>query len=639
MDPPSARSWLSFRPFEPGHARSLAAEVVLVGALLGLVLGSIHGRWVAEGLLSREEYAKHLVSAVLMNWSLAESSSFLDGLRTVLLWPGQYPPLAYLGTAAAFRMLGVTEHAAFLSNLAWLFLLLVGVYLFLRPTSGRTVAALAALLTGSSSVMVATVVVYAPDMALATLTFLGLALLAEDPTLSRPGRSLAFGVALGASLLARYLALWYFLLPLAVVAGVGLWRSGWAERLRFLLGLAVLGGYTVRFLEMMRFQQALEVQAYALALALPLWFLSRRRLGSGADNRLGNLLGSLVVAWTLSVVVYAHIFPALLQLLGPDAMAPPGRTYVEEFPKYLDMGLHLVFGFPLVVLVGLLFARQCRYIPLLALSLFSAGYVVVTSPHPYIPYYGAPLVPLAVVLGTGWLPRAPSWLRVPMVAVLFPVGLAQCACTAGGFPADQGGYLAAFQRLAPHSAEVGEIQVVDGRLERLTADLAQDLEMPAGLLLAVETHDQRLSVFDKNGLQLLSLLRGYPLVWSVLYFRPTGLVPVPSLGEIGSWAIGRAEGRPVAPHGPGEAAVPRRGVVLVTRPQWLSSRLATLEVWTGQDLRIDRTWAMPFEVRAWLLRPLDSAPAPPPPQGAARAGGQGAGRASGQERSGGAGNR
>jgi len=607
----------------------VVAEALLVGALFSLVLGCIHTRWVSEGLLSREEYAKHLVSAVLLNWSLAGSSSFLDGLSTILSWPGQYPPLAYLGTAVAFRALGVTEHAAFLSNLSWLLWLLLAVYLFLRRRSGRTVAALAALLTGSSSVMVATVAVYTPDMALAMLTFLGLALLAEDPTLSGPGRALAFGLALGAALLARYLALWYFLLPLAVVAGVGLWRSGWSERLRFLLGLAVLGGYTIRFLEMMRFEQGLEVQAYALALALPLWFLSRRRLDPVGDNRLGNLLGSLVVAWTLSVATYARIFPALLQLLGPDAMAPPGRTYVNELPQYLDMGLHLVFGFPLVVLVGFLFARRCRYTLLMALSLVSAGYVVVTSPHPYIPYYGAPLVPLAVVLGTGWVGHAPGWIRVPLVALLFSVGLAQCASITGFHATAGGGYFAAFQSLAPRSAEVGEIQAVDGRLERLSSDLAGTLEMPAGVLLAVETRDQRLSFFDKNGLQLLSLLRGDPLVWSVLYFRPTGLVPVAPLGEVASWATGKALGRPFAPHGPGEAAVPRQAVVLVTRPQWLSSRLATLEAWTGQDLSVDRTWAMPFEVRAWLLRPRDSAPAPV--HGSARSGGQ--------ERSGEAGNR
>lgn len=332
MNPPPEQTRVPRTCAGPGRSVARIPEVFLAGAMIVLILGSIHFRWCADGLLSREEYAKHLISATLQNRMLAQASSPSEWLVSALTGESQYPPLASWWTGACFRALGVSEHAAFLSNLCWIFLLLVAVYLSTRRHAGPALATLATLLTGTSSILVSTTVAYTPDVSLSALAFLGLALLADDPSLSRRGRALAFGVVLGASLLSRYLAVWYFVLPIAWLAGVGLWQAGWPDRLRFLGGLTLLAGYTVGFLHrmyggrhhpMLEGGEVLVVLGSAVALAVPLWFLSRKCLDAGKDNRLGNLLGSLVVAWAMSVTTYVHIFPALLPLLGPDPMMPP----------------------------------------------------------------------------------------------------------------------------------------------------------------------------------------------------------------------------------------------------------------------------------------------------------------------------
>ncbi len=584
----------------PGRLLAWTAESALVLALVGLILACFWIRWLTDQPLSQAEHAKHLINAVLLYWSQAGAGCTLEWWRTLLLWPSQYPALPFLWTGVAFRLLGVSESSAFVSSLSWLFILLVTVYLFVRKHAGRTVASLATILTGTSSVMVGTVLFYTPDVALTALAFVGLSLLADDPTLSRPGRALAFGCVLGASLLARYLAVWYFFLPVAATAATGLWRASWSDRLRFLLFLALLALFSAVFVTMVD-RYPLAVQCDALAVAAIMWFLSRRKLGAGGDNRLGNLLGSIVVAWALAIAAYVHIVPILWPLLGPDTMAPPGTTWWDNRHQYQDMATHLLFGSPVLLLVGLSLTIRVRYLRIIALSFFSAGILVVTSSHPPLACYAGPLVPLAVVLGTGWLRSVPSLVRVPIVAVLFAVGLAQCACVTGLYGGLGAGYFRSFQEVELLSTGFVGDRAAQAHMEALSAGLVRRLPMPAKVIVAVETGDPRLVAFDTNGVQLQSILKRYPLVWQRLFLSDEGLLPIEPCVGVEAWALGQAGGPVLSPSGAGDQGIPLRAVLLIAHPKDYSSRVSLLEKHLGQELRTVRSRSMPFGVRAWVL--------------------------------------
>lgn len=593
----------------PGRTVVRTTEVVLVGSMMLLILGCIHVRWCADGLLSREEYAKHLIAAILQNRNLAQGSSLWEWLVTALTGQDQYPPLAFLWTGVFFRMLGVSEHAAFLSNLSWVFLLLVAVYLSTRRHAGPAIAALATLLTGTSSVLVSTTVAYTPDVSLAALAFLGLALLADDPTLSGPGRALAFGAVLGASLLSRYLAVWYYLLPIAWLAGIGLWRAAWLDRLRFLVGLMLLAGYTVGFLQRMHgagLHQAptgamvLETLGYAVALAVPLWFLSRKSLGAGKDNRLGNLLGSLVVAWAMSITTYVHILPSLLRLLGPDPMLPPGWSWRSNWEGHMAMAHAFMPGFIILLLIGMLFCWRLRDTRIFALSFLASAYAVVTSSHPCLSYYAGPLVPLGVVLATRWLRLAPSVVRVPAVGILFALGLVQGAAVTGWHPVPDWPCFDSYQRVAPYPLSGDELSLADSRLQALTAHLARSLPAPSGVILAAGTEGSHSIAFDLNGLQLIALFQGHPLAWHGMLFRWGEVMVQPPRGEVQVWAIEQAGGHLVKSRNPAPE-IPLRAVVLVALPQDLAARMALIEASTKRQWRVDRALPMPFGHQAWIL--------------------------------------
>lgn len=609
MNPPPEQTRVPRTCAGPGRSVARIPEVFLAGAMIVLILGSIHFRWCADGLLSREEYAKHLISATLQNRMLAQASSPSEWLVSALTGESQYPPLASWWTGVCFRALGVSEHAAFLSNLCWIFLLLVAVYLSTRRHAGPALATLATLLTGTSSVLVSTTVAYTPDVSLSALAFLGLALLADDPSLSRRGRALAFGVVLGASLLSRYLAVWYFVLPIAWLAGVGLWQAGWPDRLRFLGGLTLLAGYTVGFLHrmyggrhhpMLEGGEVLVVLGSAVALAVPLWFLSRKCLDAGKDNRLGNLLGSLVVAWAMSVTTYVHIFPALLPLLGPDPMMPPDWSWHHNWEGHVDMARRFMPGFSGLLMIGTLFCWRLRDTRLFALSFLAGAYGVVTSPHPCLDYYAGPLVPLGIVLATRWMGLMPSLLRVPVVGVLLAVGLAQGVAVTGRFPVSDRAGLQAYHRVAPYPLSLEEYRLADAHLRALNEDLARSLPTPSGVALAVETEGSHSSAFDRNALQLMALFQGHPLVWHAMFFRQGRLMVLQPRSEVRAWAIEEAGGKVIGPRS-STPEIPLRAVVLVALPQNLSARKASIEASTRQEWRVDRVLPMPFGHEAWIM--------------------------------------
>ena len=406
-------------------------EVALMAVACVLTVLAYNGRWWNERPVLCGDNAKHYTTARCMLGSLREASGWSDALRAVLHPWTEYPPLTYAWTCTVFGGWRATEDTATLGQIAWVVMMFVAISLFMRRHVGPALALATTLLATTSPVVVNASMHFAPDIALASTTFVALALLAADPRFTSRTLAISLGVATGCSLLAKWTALLYLPVPLALATLLALRAASPRGRWRFLLLLAVLVN-VVLAIPLGVAHDAVQAQLWAVATAIPLALVALRLLDGDGQHALGNLFLALIAAWVLTAGVYAQLAPRLVSRVSlAVSEGVPLQQQIRVFRLVATGG---IVGLPVLVPIGLgMLARRRGAGPFRWIGLaFVSGLVLTAVAQVPPPRYYAPLVPLAAVLATWWVPSLPSRPRLWVGTVLVAASLAQAALLGAG---------------------------------------------------------------------------------------------------------------------------------------------------------------------------------------------------------------
>lgn len=372
------------------------------------------------------DYASHFLTAVALHTDLAHGRSFFDALDRVLNSPTEYPPLSYLWTRCVFLVHGVSFDSAFLSQLLWIACIVTTVYLFVANTSGRVVGAVAALLTGTSTSLSFATLRYSPDLALAATALAALYLLSQDAVFEKPALALLFGVALGASLLAKWTALFFLAAPLTlVILRVLAGASPLGRRRFFLLSICIAAA---TWLMINRWKvNAIPITFAALAVVCVSGFFVWRWAQDPGSKRASYLLAALLTAYLMAVGFYAHMLTAMLTRLSIE------QRLIQEMPiaalgTPVLIATTTLLGLPLLLTAGLVCLRRAeRCAPGLQLAALAAFFGVGLTLMSKLdsPRYYAPVVPIVIVLSVYWLRQASVLVRAPILGALIALAAVQ----------------------------------------------------------------------------------------------------------------------------------------------------------------------------------------------------------------------
>ena len=370
------------------------------------------------------DYAKHFITASGMYRGLTQAPSLVEQWRAAVTPAIEYPPGPYLWSCATFRWLGVTGDAAALGQVPWVVVTVLAVYAFVRRQAGIAPGAAAALLVATSPIVSSATIHYAPDVVLMATSFVAVALLASDFRFQDRRVSLVLGVAVGASLLAKWSCL-ALLAPPLLVTGCAVLRTAPATaRWRFLFLLALLVASSVA-IPLWSGHDPVPAQAWALAAALPLAVLAVAWLRDATMRPLANLFLVLLVAWSANLGIYSRLAPRLVERLWLQ-MQIFQEVRIGEGSVMTGMLVCGVFGMSLLLPIGLyhLWLERRPMHPVHVIALAFLGQVAMTAGInlPMARYY-APLVPLVAVLCTWWWPRVPRALQWGLQAVTFTAAL------------------------------------------------------------------------------------------------------------------------------------------------------------------------------------------------------------------------
>lgn len=162
----------------------------------------------------------HLISSLAYNDVLRTVS--LRSIFEALAWSNYYPPLVHLVAVAAYKLVGVDEDVAAMTNLLYLTLLLSGVWYVGWRAGGTRVALLATLIAATFPMFYAMSRYFYIDFALAGCVAASVAALVATEGFTRRGMSLLFGFLLGLGFLVKWTMAAFLAGPLLIV----LWRSG-----------------------------------------------------------------------------------------------------------------------------------------------------------------------------------------------------------------------------------------------------------------------------------------------------------------------------------------------------------------------------------------------------------------------------
>ncbi|MCZ7567191.1 MAG: glycosyltransferase family 39 protein [Ardenticatenaceae bacterium] len=213
--PTTSRAW--------GETRAAAQRwlgAAVVGALT-LLYAVVNWAWLRANVVTYGwDRMDHLISTLAYNDILRSVN--LHSLFAAFAWSDYYPPLVHLVAVAGYKLFGVNEDVAALTNLIYFAILLGAVWNIARRTAGPAVALLATLVVPTFPMIFAMSRYLYLDFALTGLVAASVATLLASERFTRRGPALLFGLALGAAFLVKWTVAAFLAVPLAVV----LWRSG-----------------------------------------------------------------------------------------------------------------------------------------------------------------------------------------------------------------------------------------------------------------------------------------------------------------------------------------------------------------------------------------------------------------------------
>ncbi len=207
------------RPVERTRARQLDGPIVVTA--LVLLHGTVNWLWLRANTVTYGwDRMDHLVSSLAYNDVLRTLS--LRSLFEALAWSNYYPPLVHLVAVAAYKLFGVSEDVAAMTNLVYLTLLLSSVWYLGWRFEGQRVALLATLMAATFPMFYAMSRYLYIDFALAGFVAASIAALVATDEFRRRRMSLLFGALLGLGFWVKWTMAAFLAGPLLVV----LWRSG-----------------------------------------------------------------------------------------------------------------------------------------------------------------------------------------------------------------------------------------------------------------------------------------------------------------------------------------------------------------------------------------------------------------------------
>lgn len=193
----------------------------LVVALLTLLFGAVNWHWLQANVVTYGwDRMDHLITSLAYNniFQTVSPSSFFEALA----FADYYPPLVHFGMVAAYKIFGVNEDIATMTNVVYLALLLGATWYVAKRVEGVGVATLATLIIGTFPMIYIMSRYLYLDFALTAMVAVSLALLLATDRFTRRVPSLLFGLALGLSFLVKWTAAAFLAAPLLYVG----WQSG-----------------------------------------------------------------------------------------------------------------------------------------------------------------------------------------------------------------------------------------------------------------------------------------------------------------------------------------------------------------------------------------------------------------------------
>jgi len=353
-------------------------------ATLAVVLVTTTCWWLQRNDLPNgfQNEADHLYTLTEVYFRLRDNS-YSDAHQT--LWGEYYPPLNHLIAATGMSVFGRSRLVATVSLGALAALLLLAAALIGRRVRGSPTAALAVTLLAGYPAVFGNMRRYEPNIVLATLVAVAMALLIVGPGLRSRRGALLLGVVAGIGLLCDRVFFAVYLMPAAVVLLWAGWRGEPQQfrrvflRLSLVSGIAVLlcgyyyGNFLVLHIDEILTQVGGEVDATGaetsryspLSLRGVLYYPL-----SWIDCQMGPALGTLT---GLGLLCYA--------LRGRQKLLPEQRALLEAW---------LVGGLLVITLIG---KKQ--------------------------PFYSIPiLAPAAILASVGWSTLPRRSLRAGVAAIV-----------------------------------------------------------------------------------------------------------------------------------------------------------------------------------------------------------------------------
>lgn len=589
-------------PKKTAGVSARVTEAALVAGACLLVVAAHVTHWWNERPLMCGDNAKHYVTAHGMLASLREASGWSDTLRAVLHPWTEYPPLTYAWTCAVFQEWGASEDIATLGQIAWVVAMAVTIYLFMRHRAGTAVAIIAVLLVATSPVIANAMVHFSPDLPLAATSFAALALLASDPGFTSRRTSISLGLAIALSLLAKWTALLYLAVPLAVATIVTLVAAGSRGRWRFVMLSGVLANLAAA-IPFVVAHDAVRAQAWATIAALLMAGAALHLLGDDADRPLANLFLALLMAWALTAGVYAQLAPRLTSRVSLAVFE--GVPLHQQLRVLSTVAVAGIFALPVLVPIGLVMLvgkrgqRAFRWIGLA----FVSGLVLTAAAQVPHPRYYAPLIPLAAVLATGWIASLRARSRLVLTTLLLAATIAQSALlfsgdvAQGGAPRGLSAWLetwslvdqAETMDIGPQPVLRARMAAVIGRLEGLAPDRC----------ITTLVLDDGLVNPPASAWEALSIDEGRPLVVQQLALRDNGFRV-----EARPWnlhALSRQQARDGGDRG--DTGYAADVLLVVASPDRLSSVPERLARETGRRYPRRTELAWPDGIRLLIMQP------------------------------------
>jgi 4-amino-4-deoxy-L-arabinose transferase-like glycosyltransferase len=193
----------------------------LVIGCLTLFFGAVNWHWLQANVVTYGwDRMDHLITSLAYTniFQALSPSSLFDALA----FADYYPPLFHFGVVAAYKLFGVNEDIAAMTNVLYVALLLGATWYVAKRVGGNGVATLATVIIGTFPMIYIMSRYLYLDFALTAMVAVTLALLLATERFTRRVPSLLFGLALGLTFLVKWTAAAFLAAPLLYM----LWRSG-----------------------------------------------------------------------------------------------------------------------------------------------------------------------------------------------------------------------------------------------------------------------------------------------------------------------------------------------------------------------------------------------------------------------------